>query len=367
MDPLCAAGAPVRLLGREPGVLMYRGASSADADQIYRSRDRGQTWTQTPYDPGRTDAFSDLWLFADLSGLNAISAGSSGNRAYATTDGGRNWRLSNTALMPTRGLHFTADGVGYGSLNLASRQVAYLRSTDRGRSWTGRPMPGNFDAPALLSLRFLDARFGWAVAAQIVCFVRGCINTEHTLFATEDGGETWSQRFQGSNELEQLPLAFASANVAVRVDRAGRLLRSVNGGRDWVAVTGAGLPAALEQPSAIHFVDNSMGFVSQSGYLLRTHDGGAAWQRIDLPTSQEPNAGLSRGLVVTRMLFTDANTGFALTGADLLLSTHDGGLSWSAQRLGSNLGLAALFALDGQRIWMGGSRSAILATATGGR
>lgn len=352
-----APSVPYRLLGQEPGVLMFRSWPANPAGQIHRSRDRGQTWTRTPYRETLNERITQLWFFDAQRGL-AVSPGAPG-QLLDTTDGGRHWTPRASALMPSRDLHFTPGGTGWA----ISDTSTLLRSADRGQTWTVQPAPGTFDRPLVQALHFLDDRQGWAVVGRLVCpGLRFCFSSDVALFATDDGGTTWSRRFQGANASDFHAVAFASPAVALRIGAEGRLWRSVNGGRDWSELTGPGLPAPIDPLGGIHFADASVGFIGQLGQVLRTQDGGASWQRVDLP--QEADA---QGSIPQRFHFLDPQRAFAVVGTDLLLATTDGGHRWAAQRTGTGVAVGALFAVDTQRIWLGGSRGAILATATGGQ
>jgi hypothetical protein len=156
-------------------------------------------------------------------------------------------------------------------------------------------------------------------------------------------------------------VAYLSPLLALRIDSEGRLLRSVNGGRDWTIVTGSALPARLEAREALHAIDAQLAFIGQQGHLLRSADGGLSWQRIDLPLLADET-----GVVVPGRIHTlDSRRLLATAERDLLLTTTDGGLSWSAQRTGTGLRLGRCSRWTSAAL-AGRQPKAILATTTAG-
>lgn len=130
------------------------------------------------------------------------------------------------------------------------------------------------------------------------------------------------------------------------------ILRTVNGGATWVAV----LEIVGESLLDVDFVDEETGFaVGAEGVVYATRDGGKTWteeniasswtvQRSVEPVTVRPKSGDTEGppLLISEsiasMFFTDASKGWAAgdvpTGDSvnvrgILLSTSDGGRTWS--------------------------------------
>ncbi len=64
--------------------------------------------------------------------------------------------------------------------------------------------------------------------------------------------------------------------------------------------------------------------------------------------------------------FADAARGWIAGSGGTILSTSDGGKSWSLQASGTNVDLQSVFALDARTAWVVGANGTVLATATGG-
>ena len=88
------------------------------------------------------------------------------------------------------------------------------------------------------------------------------------------------------------------------------------------ATTPASLPAGGGEPSApkssVYFVDSSHGWISGSGGLFATSNGGSSWQQIYTSSS---------GTGVGPMYFSDTSHGWAVDGG-ALMATTDGGHGW---------------------------------------
>jgi len=96
--------------------------------------------------------------------------------------------------------------------------------------------------------------------------------------------------------------------------------------------------------------------VGYSGKILTTADGGFTWTQV--PT------GTTRSLY--RVRFVDANTGWVSGQEGLILHTTDGGKTWQRQKTGTSVYLFSVFFLDANHGWAVGDQSIILQTQDGG-
>lgn len=109
--------------------------------------------------------------------------------------------------------------------------------------------------------------------------------------------------------------------------------------------------------SSIHFVNANTGWaVGDAGLILHTQDGGQRWQ--------PQYAGVTQDLFDVQ--FIDANTGWAIGKQNIILHTADGGQAWQSQTtpLGAT-DLAGLFFLDALNGWVG-LADGVLKTTDGG-
>jgi hypothetical protein len=171
---------------------------------VYRSVDGGVNWTNTTaaiHSGGAWDVVMDpsnpQVLYA---GLSQFGAGLASSGVYKTTNGGASWtRLGNG--LPT------GSGVGTGiRLNVArsdpqtvyaiihdpaTRQPRRFKSSNGGASWAPLgALPGPEDN------RYWHDVLGIDPTNPQVLFVNG----DHSLFRSSNGGQTWTQIFNGSED-----------------------------------------------------------------------------------------------------------------------------------------------------------------------
>ena len=220
-----------------------------------------------------------------------------------TTDGGLSWEAVRIQL-PDSSLIFTRDSMltptvveavndtllWVGMSYLPTQDSgALLKSTDGGTSWEEVELPLDGRRIFPFSLHFFDTEVG-------VAFANGfppVVPTPVTIFYTEDGGETWSDVSPELDSAESRWYTQTQTLYDVQGDtiwygtRFGRILRSVNQGKDWEV-----FDAASGNVNSIVFKDALNGIAvfenGLDGFLLptitmRTEDGGETWTQIEAP------------------------------------------------------------------------------------
>ncbi|GEM_PF-5236382 len=148
--------------------------------------------------------------------------------------------------------------------------------------------------------------------------LRGIINgTQNTMRLTTDGGETWTTpEYPDVGILADID--FVDSLVGWISTPPG-LLMSTNGGDTWSLI-----PIPGHNGGAISFVDREYGwagggsYVSSSGWISRTTDGGVTW------TPQVKNLDAD----IIRISFFDRSAGCAVGSFGRILWTDDGGENW---------------------------------------
>jgi photosystem II stability/assembly factor-like uncharacterized protein len=139
-----------------------------------------------------------------------------------------------------------------------------------------------------------------------------------TILVTHDTGDTWSVQSMihgiGSTLLH---VERINASTAVAVGKEGVILRSNDSGATWDLVASGTSTDLLD----VSFADAQHGVAVSSTRALRTSDGGLTWQ----------SSVFSHHVASVDMI----NPGYAvaLEGPDSLLRSHDGGETWSAQKV----------------------------------
>jgi photosystem II stability/assembly factor-like uncharacterized protein len=166
-------------------------------------------------------------------------------------------------------------------------------------------------------------------------------------------------------------LSAVDARVLWASGARGTVLRSVDGGRTWIADTVPGFTTL--DLRAIHALNDGAAFIASAGEaekglakILATGDAGRHW---NVAFSSE-----QKGVFLDAIAFWDARHGIALSdpvdGAFVVLVTSDGGRRWNPipnSNLPRVLPGEAAFAASGSSLVVHGSRDAWIGTGGGGR
>jgi photosystem II stability/assembly factor-like uncharacterized protein len=241
--------------------------------------------------------------------------------------------------------------------------------------WT-RQKSGTF--AWLRAVFFVDARRGWAVGGK------------GALLETRDGGATWETRrvpvedaihdvFFTDEQTGWLVCERSIFLLKTKDDRRSYLLRTRDGGADWERVE-VGSADAEALVVGVRFADRERGWAfGEMGALYKTEDGGATWARQRVPTRH----------LLLGATFLDARTGWLVGAGSTLLRTEDGGATWQEGRISAptqqlssstvsaaqtpaparapSVRVNAVSFVDARRGWAAGSGGTVLATADGGR
>lgn len=205
------------------------------------------------------------------------------------------------------------------------------------------------------SLFFLDAKTGYTAAFN------------NLIDRTIDGGRTWQAQTTEINNNGLDCITFTNATTGYAVGGAGSLgspgtiLKTVNGGAEWVASShpGAGLL------HSVHFPTETKGYAvgigsqvegSTWGTLIKTSDAGNSWTVMPSPTTSYLNS----------VFFTDSSTGYVAGNEGTLLKTVNGGTTWTPQASGNTVYLTSIFFVDANIGYTVGAQGYIAKTTNGG-
>ncbi|MBZ0202236.1 MAG: T9SS type A sorting domain-containing protein [Ignavibacteria bacterium] len=176
---------------------------------------------------------------------------------------------------------------------------------------------------------------------------------------------TWSE--QASGLVTQLTSVSASSeNNAWACGYSGRVLRTIDGGMNWVSVNAAPIPGTLNLHS-IFAIDSLTALVAGSGtssFLFRTSNGGATWQQVFTETGGFINS------VQMGNTFAGFMVGDPVGGRWSLWGTTDGGVTWDSSsfylpQAGSETGYNNSFFFDvSAGVWFGTTNTRVYKTLT---
>jgi photosystem II stability/assembly factor-like uncharacterized protein len=271
------------------------------AGKIFRTTDGGTTWTQVAEKPGtfvRAVGFVDTTTgFAGNIGTEYFPGVTDTIPLYRTDDGGVTWTPVPIPGPPVKGLcaidvlHVMEIEAGHPAprtiVHAAGRvggPAWLLRSLDGGRTWATIDM--NPHCAMILDVKFFDAMNGLVCAGT-----DAAVERSHALIlATNDGGRTWSRRYESTRPYEltwkaSFPTRSTGYVTVQSYDpdstQAARFVaRTVDGGRTWVE-----LPLVINhkvREFGVGFATPDTGWVGAAPHGFATTDGGRTWTRADM-------------------------------------------------------------------------------------
>ena len=383
---------------------------------LIHTTDGGQTWQhiETGTENNLHDIFIEKvtgWIVGDWGTL------------LKTTDGGKTFTKTDSSVFgkkSLKGVHFVDENQGWiityntptSRTNLGDLQTpaqreksGYIyRTIDGGETWEVQFSTEE----ALFNLHFIDKETGWIVGDQ------------RSIFATNDGGQTWKYITHNSNQrhkssygqpeyLGNEPLHtftlydidFTDSQNGWVVGDLGVILHTSSGGKGkWKHQRGG--PRFHNSADAVllgvDFVSKQLGWaVGENGTILHTRNGGVTWESQSSPShllvdvcavsSKEGYVVGDRGAILRTndggsvwnaqdsrttecfgaTHFVSPQIGWAVAEAGVVLHTTNGGSVWQRQSSDTEQELLAVFFVDEKTGWCVGSAGEIIHTDNGGK
>jgi photosystem II stability/assembly factor-like uncharacterized protein len=207
----------------------------------------------------------------------------------------------------------------------------------------------------LFSACFLNEHEGWIVGEL------------GRVLKTTDGTGTLQQLDVGTKSAFTSIACFPDKTLFV-VGPRGSARRSRNGGETW-DVLDTGTKRNL---LSVAFATPDLGIaVGDFGTIVRTEDGGNTWNRIPIPDNiplpEEIAQTIDPGdVLLYDAVFTSPERAWIVGEFGVILTTTDGGKSWTAQHSPIETTLFGVDFSDAQRGWAVGIESVMVHTTDGG-
>lgn len=189
--------------------------------------------------------------------------------------------------------------------------ASIMYSDDMGDNWHIMYKPASISRFITLNaIHFVNQNVGYIVGSK------------STILKTVDGGANWLD-ISPEGVYNILDVCFITETTGI-ITREESIWRTVDGGITWDSVSADG---NLSNPAQLHFTNDSVGYLVNewSSEYFKTNDKGITWQSTGVVTTIED-------FVLTAILFLNTDTGFISGSADFdkyILKTIDGGLSWN--------------------------------------
>ncbi|MBN2542240.1 hypothetical protein JXI42_05195 [bacterium] len=189
------------------------------------------------------------------------------------------------------------------------------------------------------------------------------VGFDRTLLYSSNMGNNWHRKHEMAEESQLNDILFVNEMEGWAVGEGGMILKTVDGGETWSAVTGHDCRQNLNEIR--FFTGDEIGWCAgDDRAVLYTGDGGATWERQYSDLEANFN---SIGIV------TDESAERWLVGyrpsarVGTILYTEDDGEEWDIQSYGIRRSLASVFFLDELNGWVVGSDGVCCQSTDGGQ
>ena len=283
------------------------------------------------------------------------------NVILRTTDGGQSW-TEKTVEQPgfviprLNCIHFINPELGWAVGVDSAQNGLILKTTNGGENWAVSKIGVN-QTP--MTICFADSETGWMGGSTPAPGEDEGSGGPSVILGTTDGGRTWQPQLNTPASI--FDICFVNKTLGWASGTRGMIYHTDDGGRSWNSQrseieVGDG-PVNLASEGAkqfellgIHFTDADHGFVAASaeeedtGRLLATSNGGAAWRRQWIVADSG----------VRDVFFVNPDEGWAVTDrGQYIYHTVDGGRSWLAEPkvFEQDVTMVRLGAADAQHVW----------------
>lgn len=228
-----------------------------------------------------------------------------------------------------------------------------LQTIDGGKSWQNKPKPTE---DSIRDVYFSDSQNGWLLCERNIYDLKSNEEQRAYLLKSTDGGEHWKRvNLRGANVDARLMRALFRNGRAWAFGEGGAIYTSHDSGANWTRLQ---LPTQYLLLGGTFIDENNGWLVGAGATILQTSDGGETWKQGRLPNATNVRFNATS--------FLNANQGWAVGSEGAIYRTINGGRSWQAQRSGVAADLLDVMFLDPAEGWVAGAEGALLHTRDGG-
>ena len=171
--------------------------------------------------------------------------------------------------------------------------------------------------------------------------------------------ECWDRLHTRQVAFNLTDAAVLSEQTALIVGYNGSILRTVDGGRNWLCWN----DGSFNRFNTVYFLDEEFGMVAgELGRIYRSNDGGETW-------SQDRISGIIDFINDVHILDrrNAVAVGGTITPSNIILRTTDGGETWVNQPSGTTATLYGVWMIDSLNVWTVGLSGLVLHSVDGGQ
>lgn len=293
-----------------------RGVAVGENGAVLVTDDFGEQWRLRPILQGPGGVSTNLAALAPAG--PRLFAASKPGLVYRSEDRGDTWTLlSGSPYFPNSIMHvldFPSEQTGFMFGRSYDRGLVY-RTQDAGETWQTMMAIGD-EEPLQLDAEMFDENNGVSVG------------TQNSFFFTTDGWQTWTRRAI-TNGTQWQSIGFANLQVGWVGSYYGQVAHTTDGGLTWTDVILPGITTD-DLINAIDAKSENEVYILASGpdlvRIYKSFDGGQSWQ-VSAPGLQNPDFGPSYTnnffVTDTDNIWTVGYQGFILARHNQILSVED--------------------------------------------
>jgi photosystem II stability/assembly factor-like uncharacterized protein len=186
-------------------------------------------------------------------------------------------------------------------------------------------------------------------------------------YRTTDGGKTFTRSETGTRAALLAVACLPDGSVVISGQK-GLALKSTDHGKSWHALD-TGVKREL---ISVHFATPEQGIaVGDFGTIVRTEDGGTTWTKVPLPSDIVLPEDIAEivdpgDVLLYDVEFATPERGWIVGEFGVILTTNDGGRTWTPQKSPVGTTLFGVHFADAQHGWATGIEQVLLRTTDGG-